>query len=112
MKYVISGGNKLYGKVDVDSAKNALLPIKKKQNFPILLKNDIVLPLNDEEMQKIYMRVVIKDDLKVPISANEIIGCVEIYKEKDLIFSDKIYTIDIEDEWTISDYIGKVIQIF
>lgn len=92
--------------------ENALLPIKKKQNFPILLKNDIVLPLNDEEMQKIYMRVVIKDDLKVPISANEIIGCVEIYKEKDLIFSDKIYTIDIEDEWTISDYIGKVIQIF
>jgi len=92
--------------------ENALLPIKKKQNFPILLKNDINLPINEEEMQKIYMRVVIKDDLKVPLTTNDIIGHVEIYKEKDLIFSDKIYTINIDDEWTISDYIGKVIQIF
>ncbi len=92
--------------------KNAKLPIKKKQNFPILLKNDINFPLNGEEMQKIYMQVVIKDDLKVPIFEDEEIGRIEIYKEKDLIFSDKIYTINIEDEWTISDYIGKVVQIF
>lgn len=27
MKYVISGGNKLFGKLEVDSAKNAILPI-------------------------------------------------------------------------------------
>ena len=27
MKYVISGGNKLFGKLSVDSAKNAILPI-------------------------------------------------------------------------------------
>lgn len=92
--------------------ENALLPIKKKQNFPILVKNDVILPLNKEELQKIYMQVVIKDDLKTPISENDEIGCIEIYKEKDLIFSDKIYTINIDDEWTISDYIGKVIQIF
>lgn len=92
--------------------QNALLPIKKKQNFPILLKNDVILPVNEEEMQKIYARVVVRDDLKVPISEDEPIGKIEIYKEKDLIFSDKIYTINIEDEWTISDYIGKVIQIF
>lgn len=92
--------------------ENALLPIKKKQNFPILIKNDVILPLKREELQKIYMRVVIKDDLKTPISEEDEIGCIEIYKEKDLIFSDKIYTININDEWTISDYIGKVIQIF
>ena len=92
--------------------ENALLPIKKKQNFPILLKNDINLPINEDEMQKIYMRVVIRNDLKTPITESELIGKVEIYKEKDLIFSDKIYTINIDNEWTIADYIGKVIQIF
>ena len=27
MKYVINGGNKLFGKIAVDSAKNAILPI-------------------------------------------------------------------------------------
>ena len=27
MKYVVSGGNKLFGKIDIDSAKNAILPI-------------------------------------------------------------------------------------
>lgn len=27
MKYVINGGNKLFGRIDVDSAKNAILPI-------------------------------------------------------------------------------------
>ena len=27
MKYLINGGNKLFGKLDVDSAKNAILPI-------------------------------------------------------------------------------------
>ncbi len=91
---------------------DARLPIKKKQNFPILLKNDINFALNGEEMQKICARVKIRDDLKTPISEDEEIGCIEIYLEKDLIFSDKIYTINIDDEWTISDYIGKVIQIF
>lgn len=99
----------LLKKGEIEGAK---LPIKKKQNFPILLKNDINLPLKDEEMQKIYMQVKIKDDLKVPIFENQEIGTVEIYKEKDLIFSDKIYTINIEEEWTISDYIGKIVQIF
>ena len=100
---------KLFEKGEI---QNVTLPIKKKQNFPILLKNDIILPINEEELQKIYARVVVRSDLKVPISDSEPIGDIEIYKEKDLIFSDKIYTISIEDEWTISDYIGKVIQIF
>jgi len=100
---------KLFEKGEI---QNATLPIKKRQNFPILIKNDIILPINEEELQKIYARVVIRDDLKVPISENEPIGKIEVFKEKDLIFSDKIYTINIEDEWTISDYIGKVIQIF
>lgn len=100
---------KLISKGEIE---NATLPIKKKQNFPIILKNDIVLPVNEEEMQKIYMRIVIRDDLRVPIKESDVIGRIEIYKEKDLIFSDKVYTINIEDEWTISDYIGKVIQIF
>ena len=27
MKYIVNGGNKLFGKVNVDLAKNALLPI-------------------------------------------------------------------------------------
>ena len=63
--------------------ENATLPIKKKQNFPILLKNDVILPLNEEELQKIYMRVVIKDDLKVPLSEDDEIGHIEIYKEKE-----------------------------
>ncbi len=100
---------KLFEKGEI---QNATLPIKKRQNFPIMLKNDIILPINGEELQKIYARIVIRDDLKVPISEDETIGKIEVFKEKDLIFSDKIYTINIEDEWTISDYIGKVIQIF
>ena len=27
MKYIVSGGNKLFGKLTIDSAKNAILPI-------------------------------------------------------------------------------------
>ena len=27
MKYLINGGNKLFGRLEVDSAKNAILPI-------------------------------------------------------------------------------------
>ena len=98
--------------IEKGEIKNALLPIKKRQNFPILLKNDVFYPLNKEEMQKISMQIVIKNDLKTPILETDEIGVIEIYKEKDLIFSDKIYTLNISDEWTISDYIGKVIQIF
>lgn len=100
---------KLFEKGELQNVK---LPIKKKQNFPIMLKNDINFTLNGEELQKIYARVVIHDDLKAPISDCDPIGEIEIFKEKDLIFSDKIYTINIDDEWTFSDFIGKVIQIF
>jgi D-alanyl-D-alanine carboxypeptidase (penicillin-binding protein 5/6) len=85
---------------------------KKSQKIPIILKNDIYLPLKSEEISKINAKIVLNDGLKLPLSENDEIGHIEVRLENNLIFSEKIYTISIEEKEGLEDYIKKILKQF
>ena len=66
------------------------------QKIPVILKDDIKYPFTKEEMKKVVADVKFIDNLSAPISDSQEIGLIEIKIENNLIFSEKIYTINIE----------------
>ena len=57
------------------------------------IKNDIVLPLTKFESENLEIEVELKNKLKKPIKKGQEVGYVKIYCQKNLLFTEKIYTI-------------------
>lgn len=89
-------------------------PIKngKLEEVPVILKDDIWYPLTDAELQKIKGKLAINENLSAPIKNNTEIGTIELWLENNLIFSQKVYTIDVEKKEGISDFIKKIIKSY
>ena len=84
---------------------------KKAQNISIISKNDIILPLKTEEIDKISIKLDLFDK---PRKDGQI-GFAYFVLENNLIFSEKIYTIIDEKQTKISDFrdnFNKVIRAF
>ena len=95
------------GELSKTSIKNG-----KSEEVPVILKNDIWYPLTDAELQKIKGKLVINENLSAPIKNNTEIGTIELWLENNLIFSQKVYTIDVEKKEGISDFIKKIIKSY
>lgn len=95
------------GELSKTSIKNG-----KSEEVPVILKNDIWYPLTDAELQKIKGKLAINENLSAPIKNNTEIGTIELWLENNLIFSQKIYTIDVEKKEGISDFIKKIIKSY
>ncbi len=83
-----------------------------KQNIPVILKEDVILPLSKDEISKVTAKLKIKSDLSLKNDENEPIGLIELSLENNLIFSQKIYTIIIEKNATVKDNFHKIIKAF
>lgn len=59
----------------------------------VYIKNDIVLPLTDEESSTLKMELNYPKHIEKSHNSNEEIGCIKIYAQNNLIFSEKVYTI-------------------
>ncbi len=57
------------------------------------IKNDVVLPLTNEEFNSIKYEIEYFDDINFPIKSDTPIGKINFYTQNNLIFSEKIYTI-------------------
>ncbi len=53
----------------------------------------IYYPLRKEELKKIDFRIIMNDDIKIPLDFNQSVGKIEIYLENQLIFCEKLFTI-------------------
>lgn len=95
------------GKLSKTSIKNG-----KSEEVPVILKNDIWYPLTDAELQKTKGKLAINENLSAPIKNNTEIGTIELWLENNLIFSQKVYTIDVEKKEGISDFIKKIIKSY
>lgn len=85
---------------------------KKTQIIPILLKNDIRITINKENISKIYAKLEVKNNIQTPHIETDSIGELRVYVENDLIFSEKVYTINIDKDSNIGDYVKKIIDAF
>lgn len=85
---------------------------KKSQKVPVLLKNDIYFPLKTDEIVKITAKLNIKHNLQAPITDSEPIGTIDVNLENNLIFSNKVYTINIDKTARVKDNFHKIIKAF
>lgn len=68
-----------------------------KDTCGVYIKNDVILPLTEEERKNIEIVYDYNKILKKPIKKDDEIGRIKIYCKNNLIFEEKIYTIlDIE----------------
>lgn len=84
---------------------------KNLQTAPVVLNQDIYYPLSNSEINAIKAKMVLKDNLSVPLESDSEIGELEIYLENDLIFSQKVYTINIE-KIKEESYFKKILKAF
>ena len=84
---------------------------KKTQNIPVILKDDIYYPFTHEEMKKFTANLCINENLTLPLTENTEIGTLEIKLENNLIFSQKLYTINVENNRE-ENFIKKLIEKF
>lgn len=85
---------------------------KKSQKVPIFLKNDIYFPLKTDEIVKVTAKLNIKHNLQAPITDSEPIGTIDVNLENNLIFSNKVYTINIDKTARVKDNFHKIIKAF
>ena len=85
---------------------------KKLQNISIILKKDIIYPLNSDEISKISAKVVLRDDLKSSIYKTNEVGILQLSVENNLIFSEKLYTINVYKKDGFNDYVKKIVTAF
>lgn len=88
------------------------VPNGKTQKVPILLKKDIIFPLRANEINKAVGRVTLFKELSAPLDGADAIGEVKIELENNLIFSEKLYTISVEEKPELKDFIKKIIKAF
>ena len=77
-----------------------------------MLKNDIKITINQENISKIYAKLEVKNNIQTPHIETDSIGELRVYVENDLIFSEKVYTINIDKDSNIGDYVKKIIDAF
>lgn len=57
-------------------------------------KSSFYYPLSEDEIQKINTKVILSPSLQAPVVKDQEVGEFKIYYNNDLIFSQKIYTMD------------------
>ena len=100
---------KLFGKgtlfeTEIKNGKNI-------QNIPVILNRDIYYPLKENEFTKIKASINLNENLSAPISHFDEIGELKINLENDLIFSQKLFTINIE-KIKEESFFKKIIKAF
>ncbi len=92
--------------------KEILLDNQKTQKVPIIIKNDIKIVENKQNISKITAKLILNPTINLPVKENTEIGMIEVKIENDLIFSEKVYTINIDKNNGFIDNINKIINQF
>ncbi len=99
---------KLFSKGELISIEHDRL----KEKIPIILKEDVFYPLTKSEISKTSAKLKFKEDLKLPLNEENSIGTIEVSLENNLIFSQEIYTINIDKNAGVKDYFHKIVKAF
>lgn len=82
----------------------------KEESVNVRLNKDFYYPLKEGEFNFIKAQFKQKDDLIAPLKEGEELGAIEISFQNQLIFSDKIYTINYIKEKTIISEFKKIVN--
>ena len=73
--------------------KNNIIYYDNNINLPCYIKNDVILPLTNDEINNLNIIYEYDKNLKKPTKKHKEVGLIKIYYKNNLLFSEKIYTI-------------------
>ena len=76
----------------------------------LYIKNGYKYPLKDDEQDKIKFEIDFDEIIDAPVKKDTEVGEIKVYFENDLIYSEKIYTIEEVKEKTVSDKMKDIIK--
>lgn len=71
----------------------AFIPCEKSEKRPAYIKNDVILPLTQDEYKDLKIVYDYPEIIKKNTEKDKEIGKIDFYHKKDLLFSEKIYTL-------------------
>ncbi len=71
----------------------AFIPCEKGKSCPAYIKNDVILPLTDDEYKSLKIIYDYPDVVKKNTEKDKEIGKIDFYYQNNLLFSEKIYTL-------------------
>ena len=87
-----------FKKVDITSLYNYNNEMEvldgREKTAKIGTKEKFFYPLTDKEMESLEIKYFLPENLTAPLNKNSEVGKIEVFLNKDLLFSEKVYTID------------------
>lgn len=97
-----------------------LPPYKSMDNIPVengvkdyvgsYSRKGLSLPLTKEEESNLNIQIELEQTLVAPVEKDKVVGKVEVYAGKHLIFSEKIYTMKEVDSKLIKDKVKDILD--
>ena len=82
----------------------------KQDNVKVYTKRGFIYPLTKEEKSKVVVKINMPNFLKAPLEKEQIIGNFEIYLENNLLFTEKIYTMESVKSNRLIDNFETIIE--
>ena len=79
-----------------------------KKTVNLVATKGFCYPLDSRELSNIQIETKIKDNIVAPISRGDVLGEILVYNKNNLIFSEKVYSIEEVESTKIKDIIKKI----
>jgi len=67
-------------------------------------------PLKENEKTQINIETELEDELDAPVEKEKIVGKIKIYYDKELIFTENIYTMEPVESVDVKDKVKDIID--
>lgn len=100
-----------YTKVDVSKYLNfhISIPVEKgdRVEYERSISDNLTIPLQEGEYDRIYVRQDIVSNLKAPVCAGEYLGKIQVFIDEEVIYEKEIYLEENINKKTVLDYMEE-----
>lgn len=82
----------------------------RQENVKVYSMKGFKYPLKENEKTQINIETELENELDAPIEKEKIVGKIKIYFDKDLVFSENIYTMESVESVDIKDKVKDIID--
>ncbi|KNF07433.1 D-alanyl-D-alanine carboxypeptidase DacB [Gottschalkia purinilytica] len=94
--------------------KNVSLIGGNKDKIPVFTEKELLVPLKEEEVDKVKAVVKVPDSVKTPIKKGDVVGTLQIFLEGELISTSNLISQDTIDEKgksnKVKDFISNIFE--
>lgn len=102
---------KRYNKTDISKYLNFYINIPvtkgKIEEYTKTFSSNLILPLQEGEYERIYVKQEIVNNLEAPILAGEYLGKIQVFIDDEIIYEEKIYLDETIEKKNVFDYMKQ-----